>query len=153
MSEEDSITAAIIGELIPELAYAAPLLLKRLDSGEPLIQRTSPTDVGFEGGNVDPVLLEFFKALVPFVRATLQCGVLVILQNWLLHRSNSRAQAELTATLKAHFDRNAKAQEAGLAVAGLLTALDKNLVSVNDVFNSLAAAAQRVSKTDDAPPE
>ena len=151
MTEEDTITAAILGELVPELGYAAPLLLERFDRGEPLIQPTSPTDPGFDGGKVDPVLLEFFKALVPFVKTALSWGMLVIVQNWLLHKSSSRAQAELVATLKSHIDGDANSRGAFEGMAGLLTRLDRDPVSVDDVVESFAEAASQVSTTDDAP--
>lgn len=150
---ENTITAAILGELVPELGYTAPLLLERLDSGDPLIRKTSPSDLGFEGGNVDPVLLEFFKALVPFVKTALSWGMLGILQAWLLHKSSSRAQAELIERLIAGIDANPDLRRAVEGIADLLTRLDKAPVSVNDVVESFAAATRRVSTTDNARPQ
>lgn len=152
MTEEDTITAAILGELVPELGYAAPLLLERLDRGDPLIRVTSPTDLGFEGGNVDPVLLEFFKALVPFVRTALSWGMLGILQTWLLHKSSARAHAELVERLNARIDHDPKLRPVFESMAGLSTDMDKAPVSVSDVVESFATAARRVDTTDDARP-
>lgn len=91
MTPEKTITAAILGELIPELQYAAPVLLERLDRGDPLVGTTSPTDLGFETGAVDSVLLEFFKSLVPYVQTALGWGTLGILQRWQLSKNAVRA--------------------------------------------------------------
>jgi hypothetical protein len=153
MTDENTIIAAILGELVPELGYAAPLLLERLDSGDPLIQATSSTDLGFAGGNVDPVLLEFFNALLPFVKTALSWGLFGILQSWLLHRSSSRAQAELFERLIAGIDANPDLRRVIQVIADLLTRLDKAPVSVNDVVESFAAATRRVSTTDDTRPQ
>ena len=46
MPPANPVAAAILVELIPELKYAAPVLLERYDRGEPLIhlQRTATLD-------------------------------------------------------------------------------------------------------------
>ena len=35
MTDKDTIAAAVVGELIPQFRYAAPVLLERFDRGEP----------------------------------------------------------------------------------------------------------------------
>src|SRR4051794_8568688 len=45
MIDKRTAAAAILGELIPELEYAAPVLLDRLDRGLPLVERKSPSDL------------------------------------------------------------------------------------------------------------
>ena len=135
MTDENTITAAILGELVPELEYAAPVLLERFERGEPLVQPTSQTDLGFEGGAVDPILLELFKALVPYVKTALGWGVLNILQAWHVSKREARHQAEL--------------QQAVEKIADLLARHDGVPVSTNEVLESFAAASSRVSITDD----
>lgn len=151
MTHEKAITAAILGELIPELEYAAPVLLERFESGDPLVGTPSPTDLGFETGAVDSVLLEFFKALVPYVKAALSCGMLGILQTWLLYERDSRSQAEQVAALRALMDKDAKLLQSVDRIADLLARRDRAPVSVNEVVELIAAAGRRLGTTDDAP--
>src|SRR5262249_2134333 len=42
MLDERTAAAAILGQLIPELEYAAPILLERLDHNQALVDRRSP---------------------------------------------------------------------------------------------------------------
>jgi hypothetical protein len=152
VTDENTITAAILGELIPELEYAAPRLLMRLERGEPLVQTTPQTDLGFVGGPVDPVLLEFFKALVPYVKTALGCGMLGILQTWLLSKRDARHQAELIATLKAAIHEDTKRWQAFEKLAEFLARMDSAPVSADEVIESFVAASRRLSTTNDADP-
>lgn len=146
MTSEKTITAAILGELVPQAEYAAPVLLERFERGEPLVQRTSPTDLGFEGG--DSVALEFFKALVPWVQTALAAGMLTVLQTWHVSRRNAHGQAEMIAVLTRVVDENAKLREAVEAIARLMSAMDKDPVTTKQVLESVAAANERVNATD-----
>ena len=87
--DDRTVRAVILGVLIPELEYASPVLLDRLDAGLPLIERRSPSDLGFETGSVDPQLLDLFRTLAPFVTAA--AG---ILQSWLVHNRGRKSQEE-----------------------------------------------------------
>jgi|GEM_PF-3173519 len=148
MTREDAITAAILGELIPELEYAAPVLLERSDRGEPLVGTTSPTDLGFETGAVDSVLLEFFKSLVPYVKTVLSWGMLRVIQAWLSSQRESRQHAELLAMLNVLLAENARLRQTVERIAELLGRREGAPVSAEDVLRSFAAAMYRISKTD-----
>jgi len=141
MNREDAITAAILGELIPELEYAAPLLLERSERGEPLVGTTSPTDPGFETGALDSVLLELFKSLVPYVRTVLSWGVLRVIQASLSSQRESRYHAELLA-------ENARLRQGIEKIAELLGRREGAPVSKEDVVQAIVAAMHRVGSTD-----
>jgi hypothetical protein len=148
MTSEKTFTAAILGELIPQAEYAAPVLLERFERGEPLVQPTSATDVGFEGGTVDSVALEFFKAFVPWVQAALAAGMLTVLQTWHVSRRSAQGQAEMIAALTRVVEENAKLREAVEAIARLMSAMDKAPVATRQVLESIAAASERVDPAD-----
>ncbi|HET7433500.1 MAG TPA: hypothetical protein VFN10_02170 [Thermoanaerobaculia bacterium] len=148
ITRENTITAAILGELVPALQYAAPVLLERSDRGDPLVETTSPTDLGFETSAVDSVLLEFFQALVPYVRAALECGVLGVIQTWLLVDRQARHHVELVGTLNALIQENAKLRQTVQTIAQLLARRDGMPVSREDVVEWIAAATDRVSEAD-----
>jgi hypothetical protein len=148
MTREDTITAAILGELIPELEYAAPVLLERSDRGEPLVGTTSPTDLGFETGAVDSVLLELFKSLVPYVKTVLSWGVLRVIQAWLSSQRESRQHAELLAMLNGLLAENARLRKTIDRIAELLGDRDGAPVPAEDVVQSIAAATYRAGSTD-----
>lgn len=149
MNREDTITATILGELIPELEYAAPVLLERSDRGDPLVGTTSPTDPGFETGAVDSVLLELFKSLVPYVKLMLSWGVLRIIQAWLSSQRESRQQTDLLSMLNLLLSENGKLRQAVEKIAELLGRWEGVRVSTEDVMKSIAAATYRVGDTDD----
>jgi hypothetical protein len=149
MTRDSAITAAILGELIPELEYAAPVLLERSERGDPLVGTTSPADLGFETGSVDSVLLEFFKSLVPYVKTMLGWGVLVVVQLWLSSERESRHQAALVANLNALVEENVKLRQTVEGIADLLALRDGVPVSTQDVVESIAAATGRIGTTDD----
>jgi len=148
MNREDTITATILGELIPELEYAAPVLLERSDRGDPLVGTTSPTDPGFETGAVDSVLLELFKSLVPYVKLVLSWGVLRIIQAWLSSQRETRHHADLFTSLNVLIAENAKLRQAVERIAELLGRWEGVRVSTEDVMKSIAAATYRVGDTD-----
>jgi hypothetical protein len=150
MTHENTIAATILGELIPELEYAAPVLLERSDRGDPLVGTTSPTDLGFETGSVDSVLLELFKSLVPYVRMILGWGVLIVVQGWLSAGRESRHHAELVTTLNALIDENGKLRQTVERIAELLTRRDGATVSAGEVVESIAAATYRLGEKDGA---
>jgi hypothetical protein len=148
MTFEKALTAEILGELVPQAEYAAPVLLERFERGEPLVQPTSPTDLGFEGGAVDSVALEFFKAFVPYVKAALGAGMLTILQTWHVSRRSADGQAEMIAALTRVVEENAKLREAVEAIARVMSAMDKAPLSTEQVLESFASANERVNQTD-----
>lgn len=152
MTRENTIAAAILGELIPELEYAAPVLLERADRGDPLVGTTSPTDLGFEPGDVDSVLLEFFKALVPYVKMMLGWGLLSVIQVWLLAERDTRHHAELVVRLDAAIEEEVKLRETAERIADLVARMDGALVSRHDLAKLIAAASYRVGETDDTRP-
>jgi hypothetical protein len=144
MTRETAITAAILGELLPELEYAAPVLLERSDRGDPLVVTTSPADIGFETGALDSVLLEFFKALVPYVKAALGWGVLRVVQTWLSSNRESRQHADLVAHLTALLAENAKLRQTFESIAAVLTRRETLPMSTTDVVEIVADAAERL---------
>lgn len=145
---DDAIAAAILGELIPELEYAAPVLLERSERGDPLVGTTSPTDLGFETGAVDSVLLEFFKALVPYVKTVLSWGVLRVIQEWLASGRESRHHADLVAALNALIAEHANLRETAERIAKLVAQREGVPMSTGDVAESIASAVDRAGSTD-----
>ena len=148
MTREDTIAAAILGELIPELEYAAPVLLERSDRGDPLVGTTSPTDLGFETGAVDSVLLELFKSLVPYVKTVLSWGMLRVIQAWFSSQRESSHHAELLAVLNGLIAENARLRETVERIAELLARREGASVSAEDIVQSIVAAICRVGSTD-----
>jgi hypothetical protein len=148
MTSESTITAAILGELVPELEHAAPLLLERSQRGIPLVGRTSATDPGFETGAVDSVLLELFKALVPYVQTVLTWGVLRVIQASVSGARESRRQIELVAMLNALVAENVRVRQAVEAIAEVLARHERAPVSADEVVRSIAAATDRVAPAD-----
>ena len=142
---EDTIAAAILGELIPELEYATPTLLARLDRGEPLIATTSPTDPGFETGAVDSVLLELFRSLVPYVKLVLSWGALRVIQGWFSSQRQSRHEAELLAMLTVLIGENSRVREAVEKIAERIAIRDGLPTSVDDVARLIGDAVSRLS--------
>jgi hypothetical protein len=156
LPDENAIAAAIVGELLPELEYAAPVLLERFNDGEPLVLTTPPTDLGFGTGAVDSVLLEFFKAIVPHVKTALSCGMLTAVQGWFLYEHAARNHAAQAAQLKALLAENQHAAlyQSVAGLAALLTRKDGAPVSVEDVVSAIVDAMRRLGvKTDDRPRE
>lgn len=133
VDSERAVVAAVLGALIPELQYSTPLLLERYERGEPLLRRTSPSDPGFEGGAVDPILLEFFKAIVPHVRELLGWGTLGVLPVW--YWSVRRNHAEVMAALQTK-------QQTIDIIADVLTRMDGARVSGKDVVEAIARAIE-----------
>jgi len=139
MIDERTAAAAILGELIPELEYAAPVLLERLDRGQPLVERKSPSDLGFDTGTIDPRLLELFRALAPLVTAALSSGVLVILQK--------KAQAEWRAALTQFQTENVKLRHIADSMASLLSKALKRPVTPAEVDEAMRDAIERWSQS------
>lgn len=154
LPDEDAIAAAIIGELLPELEYAAPVLLERFNDGEPLVLTTPPTDLGFGTGAVDSVLLELFKALVPHVKTALSCGMLTVVQGWFLYEHAARNHAAQAAQLKTLLARNQNAalDQSVAGLAALLTRKDGAPVAVEDVLSAIVDAMERLGWTVDGRP-
>ncbi|HEX7152278.1 MAG TPA: hypothetical protein VF618_12390 [Thermoanaerobaculia bacterium] len=150
MTGEKAIIAAILGELIPELKYAAPRLLERFDRGDALIHATPPKDVGFEGGAVDSVLLECFKALVPYVQMVLGWGVIGAFNIWQASKRDSRHHAELVALLTAQLDQSVKMQQGVAGLSRTVSRMDKEPFSTMQVVESIAAALERVGRPEDS---
>jgi methyl-accepting chemotaxis protein len=150
MTDEQTVTAAILGELIPSLEYAAPVLVERHERGEPLIGISPATDLGFDGSSpVDFVLLEFFKALVPHVKTVLACGVLGAIQTWQLSRRIARNHLELVATINTLAASNPSLCRAIQAVADLQTRFEGAAVPLNEIIEAIGAAADRLNSSED----
>lgn len=139
MIDERTAAAVIVGELIPELEYAAPVLLERLDSGQPLVERKSPSDLGFDTGTIDPHLLELFRALAPLVTSALSSGVLIILQK--------KAQAEWRAALTQFQTENVKLRHNVDSMASLLSKALKRPVTQAEVNEAMNDAIERWSQS------
>lgn len=150
--EEDAIVGSIVRELVPELEYAAPTLVSRFNRGEPLVVTIPPSELGFEGGAVDHVLLELFKALVPYVKAALGCGMLTMIQSWRLHERSSLSQAQQAVQLNALVDQNAELRQILDRIAGLLSRYDGAPVRTTEVVESIAASTDEGDTTDEAHP-
>lgn len=154
LPDEDAIAAAIVGELLPELEYAAPVLLERFNDGEQLVLTTPPTDLGFGTGAVDSVLLEFFKALVPYVKTALSCGILTVVQGWFVYGSSARNHAAQVAQLNTVITQNAAAYQVLVGVATVVARREGAPVAVDEVVEAIVDAMERLgTKTDDRPRE
>jgi hypothetical protein len=144
MSEQREIAAVILGELIPELEYAAPLLLERLEEGKPLVDRRSPPDLGFETGAIDPRLLELFRNLAPFVNAALSYGLLGLVQSWLMRRSTVKSLGEIQAALVSAQIENEKLRQAFEAMRSRLNGAVGGPVTKAEFDETMAAAVERL---------
>jgi len=151
MPDEKAIAAAIVGELLPELEYAAPLLLDRFEKNEELVLKAPPIDLGFGTGAVDSVLLEFFKALVPYVQAALSYGILTVVQGWLVYEQAARNHAAQAAQLNGVLTQNAALAQTIAAVAALLERRDGAPVAVDDVVKAIVDAASRLGGPGNSP--
>ena len=140
MMEERTVAAAILGELVPELEYAAPCLLDRLKSGAPLIDRKSPSDIGFEIGRIDAQLLELFRALASYVSAMLSYGILELVQS-----RGKKSQEELRAEVRALRIRCVEIQE---AMDSMKRTLDQagDVVSQSELDEAIVAAIARLDQ-------
>jgi len=151
MTHENSLAAAILGELIPELEYAAPTLLERLERGERLVESRPPTDLGFETGAIAPQLLELFTELAPYVQAVLSYGALGILQTWLLYERGSKSQEELSEKLTTMAAKQAELERSIRQIADALARAEGTPVSAEEVTSAIAAAAERMPTSKDVP--
>lgn len=138
MIDERTAAAAILGELIPELEYAAPVLLERLERGEPLVERKSPSDLGFDTGTIDPQLLELFRTLAPLVTAALSSGMLLIL--------HKKSQAEWRAAMTQLQTDNVKFRHSLDSIASLLSKVLKQPVTQAEVDERMRDAMERLSQ-------
>jgi hypothetical protein len=144
MPDEKAIAAAIVGELLPEREYAAPLLLDRFEKDEQLVLKAPPTDLGFGTGAVDSVLLEFFKALVPYVQAALSYGILTVVQDWLIYGQAARNHAAQVAQLNGVLAQNVALAQTIAAVAALIERREGAPVAVDDVVKAIVDAVSRL---------
>ncbi|HET8797017.1 MAG TPA: hypothetical protein VFO89_04985, partial [Thermoanaerobaculia bacterium] len=156
LPDEDAIAAAIVGKLLPELEYAAPVLLERFNDGEQLVLTAPPTDLGFGTGAVDSVLLELFKALVPHVKMalSLSCGMLTVVQGWFVYGSSARNHAAQVAQLNTVISQNEAAYQVLVGVAAVVARREGAPVAVDEVVEAIVDAMERLgAKTDDHPRE
>lgn len=149
--DESTITAAILGQLIPAFEYASPVLLERVERKEPLIARRSPSDPGFEIGRIDPGLLELFELLVPYVKTALGYGLLGILQTWLIHERGKAAESERTAKLNELRIQNDALGHSIDAIAQAIAGHRGTSTSAQDVVDLFVAAAQRLAENEGHP--
>ena len=138
MIDERTATAAILGELIPELEYAAPVLLERLERGEPLVERKSPSDLGFDTGTIDPQLLELFRTLAPLVTSALSSGMLAILQK--------KSRTEWRTAVTQLQPENVKLRHSVDSMASQLSKVLKRPVTPYEVQDAIDEAVERMSQ-------
>jgi len=140
MMEERTVAAAVLGELIPELEYAAPRLLDRLERGVPLVDRKSPVDIGFEVGTIDSQLLDLFRVLAPYVSAMLSYGILGLVQS-----RGKKSQEELRAEVSA---LRIKCVEIQQAMDSMKRTLNQSgdPVSESELEEAIAAAFARLDQ-------
>lgn len=148
MIEERVVAAAILGELIPELQYAAPVLLKRLDRGEPMVNRTSPSDLGFENGIIDAQMLELFRHLAPCVSAALGYGMFGILQSWVLRGRSKKSQDELLTALSQLRAQNTELRQVLESIARELSVAGHAPVPQSEIDEAIAAAVARLAQNE-----
>jgi hypothetical protein len=146
MIDERTATAAILGELIPELEYAAPVLLDRLERGLPLVDRKSPPDLGFETGMIDAQLLDLFRSLAPYVTAALSYGMLGIVQSWLQANRGKRSQDELRTALFQLRTQNKELQRSLDSMTAALSASANMPVTPSEVDEAISAAIARLAQ-------
>lgn len=133
--------AAILGELIPELEYAAPILLDRLDRGLPLVEHKVSLELGFDTGVVDARLMDLFRVMAPHVISALNSGVFGILQNQLLH---DRSEKELRAALAQLQTQNVELRSSVESIAEALSTVAP--VARSDVEEAIATAITRLAQ-------
>lgn len=147
MIEKRDVAAAILGELIPELQYAAPKLLERFDRGEPMVNRTSPSDLGFETGVIDAQMLELFRHLAPFVSAALGYGLLEILQSWVQHGRTKKSQDEILTALSQLRAQNSELRQSLESIARALSVAGHTPVPQSEIDQAIIAAIEHLSQT------
>jgi len=140
--DERIVTAAILGQLIPEFEYAAPVLLDRLEAGLPLVERKSPSDLGFETGSVDPQLLNLFQTLAPYVTAA--AG---ILQSWFVHNRGRQSQAEWQSAVRQLRLHNAELRQALSSITAVLGASSAP-VTETELDIAIGEAIARLARDD-----
>lgn len=148
MIDDRTAAAAILGELIPELEYAAPCLLDRLDRGLPLVERKSPSDLGFEIGMIDPQLLDLFRTVAPYVAAALSYGMVGILRSRLHHEGETRRHEELRAALVEVRMQNAELRRVLDSIARALSRSAAVPVTESEIDEAIAAAIARLAQDD-----
>lgn len=142
MIDHRTATAAILGELIPELEYASTLLLERLDAGLPLVERRSPSDLGFETGSIDPQVLELFRTLAPYVTAA--AG---ILQSWLVHNRGKQSREEWQTAVRQLRSHDAELRQALASVGKALS--DASVpVTQAELDDAIADAMARLARAE-----
>ena len=146
MIDQRTAAAAIVGELIPELEYAAPILLDRLDGGVPLVERKSPSDIGFDTGMIDAQVLDLFRIVAPYVTAALGYGMLNILQSWLVRDHGRRSQDELRAALAQLRIQNAELRRSLDSIGRALAGSGHVPLAPNEVDEAIAAAIARLAQ-------
>jgi hypothetical protein len=140
MVDERAATAAILGQLIPQLEYAAPVLLERLERGLPLVERKSPSDLGFDTGMIDAGLLELFRVLAPYVTAAVGGGILGI-----LHERGKKSQEEIRAVLTQMQVQHAALQKGMAEILKVMPRVVKGTVAESEVKDAIARAIQRLA--------
>jgi len=140
MIDERTATAAILGQLIPQLEYAAPVLLERFDRGLPLVERKSPSDLGFDTGMIDAGLLELFRVLAPYVTVAVGGGILGI-----LHERTTRSQEEIRAVLTQMQAQNTVLQKGMAEILKVMPRIVKAPVAESEVKDAIAGAIQRMA--------
>ena len=145
-SDERIAAAAILGELLPELEYVAPILLDRLDRGLPLVEHKLSFDLGFDTGMIDARLLELFRVMAPHVISALnRGGVFGIVQSQLLH---DRSEEELRAALAQLQMQNVELRRSVESIAGALSGSASVPVAPSEVDEAIAAAITRLTQDD-----
>lgn len=140
MMDERTATATILGELIPQLEYAAPVLLERLDRGLPLVERKSPSDLGFDTGMIDAGLLELFRALAPYVTMVVGSKIFRILRD-----REERSQEEIRIALTQMQAQNTVMQQRMAEILKAMSRMAKKPVSEAEIQIEIARAIERIA--------
>ena len=98
------------------------------------------------------MLLEFFKALVPYVKAALGCGILGVFQAWQSSRRDSRHHAALISMLSVLIDEEAKVRQAVERMADTMAHADRAPVSRGEVVEWIASALYKADAAGDTSP-
>lgn len=140
MIDERTAAAAILGELIPELEYSAPVLLERLERGRPLVERKSPSDLGFDTGTINAGLLDLFRVLAPYVTAAVGGGMLGI-----LYQREKKSREEIRAVLTHMQAQNVLLQQRMAEILKVMPRIRKAPVTESEVQDAIAGAMERMA--------
>ncbi len=142
-TDEHRIAAAILGELIPEFEYAAPVLLDRFARGLPLVEHKVSVDLGFDTGVIDAQLLDLFRVMAPFVISLLNSGVFNFARSQAL---NNRSAEEVRVALAQLQMENVELRRSVESIAQALSGPASVPIAPCEVDEAIAAAITRLAQ-------